>query len=222
MQAREDERTLAALAHAGIIANSVSLAGLIGAALIWTTQRERSDFIRRHAHQALAFQIVMLLLLLLLGFVWGACLIFSIMPVLLRPELFRDSPPPLFMPVLFSGVILLILGGIATIFGLIGALQAYRGLPFRYPIVGRLLRDSQTSEPPAAIPPTTPPPAPPVAAEPLSTAPPPTAEAPAAPAFSNEAPLPTVPPNTAPPPTVEQSLNPEAPVSTDQQDTTRQ
>jgi len=42
MQPTEDERVLAALAHASIVANVANLAGMIATALIWTMQRERS------------------------------------------------------------------------------------------------------------------------------------------------------------------------------------
>lgn len=56
MQPSSDERKLAALAHASIIANIFNLAGLFAALLIWALERERSAFVRAHAMQALLYR----------------------------------------------------------------------------------------------------------------------------------------------------------------------
>lgn len=61
----DDQRMLAALAHAGIVMNSLGGGGIIAAAVIWATQRDRSAFVARHALQALLFQGLGLLLTLL-------------------------------------------------------------------------------------------------------------------------------------------------------------
>ena len=62
----QDERILAALAHGSIL---LPLWGLIGAVIIWVTQREKSRFIRFQALQATVYQIV----LILSWFAGGAC-----------------------------------------------------------------------------------------------------------------------------------------------------
>ena len=51
MQPSEDERVLAALSHASVVANVVNLAGMIATALIWTMHRDRSPYVRAHALQ---------------------------------------------------------------------------------------------------------------------------------------------------------------------------
>jgi uncharacterized Tic20 family protein len=141
MQPDEDDRILGALAHAGILANVVNLAGMIAATLIWATQRERSRFVRAHALQALAYQGAVLLVALLLGGLWVACLALSLIPAAIRPDLYTEGGPPagfwfallaLILPVGFVAA--------ATVYGLVGAYQVYRGRAFFYPLVGRLVR----------------------------------------------------------------------------------
>src|SRR5512145_1497439 len=81
MQPTEDERVLAALSHASIVANIVNLLGMIATALIWTMQRERSRFVRAHALQSLVYQGAALLIGIFLLFGWGLCLVLSLLPV---------------------------------------------------------------------------------------------------------------------------------------------
>ncbi|GAB4154358.1 MAG: hypothetical protein Fur005_06190 [Roseiflexaceae bacterium] len=153
MQPTNDERTLAALAHASIVANGFSLIGLIAAAVIWATQREKSAYVRGHALQALAFQGAILVLVLLLALSWGLCVSLSLVPMALRPELYSDGsmPGPFWLAV--SGVIAPIFFGVlATLYALIGAVQAYRGRPFYYPLIGRLAVKDLAPPAPAAPP----------------------------------------------------------------------
>ena len=164
-QPNHDERVLAALAHAGAALNLLNLAGLFGAALIWTSQRERSVYVRRHAGQALAFQLLALLVGSGLLLVWGGCLGFTLLPLLLRPELYADSWPTLFWFTLTVGFVPLLFGLGTLGYGLIGAWCAYRNLPFRYPLVHRLFAVST-----AAATPTTPAPPPPAEEPPTAPA----------------------------------------------------
>src|SRR5690242_17004035 len=94
MQPTEDERVLAALSHASIVANIFSLAGMLATALIWTTRGERSRYVRAHALQSLAYQAAVLVLGLLLVLFWGLCMVLSLLPVFLKPELYHFTNPP--------------------------------------------------------------------------------------------------------------------------------
>jgi uncharacterized Tic20 family protein len=141
MQPSEDDRVLAALSHASIVANAVNLAGMIATSLIWTMNRDRSPYVRAHGLQALVYQGAVLLVMLFLGLFGGLCLALSLLPVMLRPDLYRASPPS--YSVWIGALTLLALigfGVLATLYGLYGAYQVYRGRPFRYFIVGRLVR----------------------------------------------------------------------------------
>ena len=187
MQPSEDERVLAALAHASIIANAVNLVGMIGTALIWTMQRERSPYVRAHALQALVYQGAVLLITLFLGLFGGLSLALSLLPALLRPDLYRGSPPS--YSVWIGVLALLALIGfavLATLYGLFGAYQVYRGRAFRYALIGRLLRPLLNPTPVAAS-----------VAPPLDGMPPPPAAAQAEPVPPEAATAPVEPPADA-------------------------
>ncbi|HEX9370016.1 MAG TPA: DUF4870 domain-containing protein [Roseiflexaceae bacterium] len=141
MQPSEDERVLAALAHASIVANVVNLAGIIATVVIWAMQRDRSAYVRGHALQSLVYQGGVLLFSIFLGLFWGLCVALSLLPVVLRPDLYRNSLPGYTVWLAVLGVTTLItFGVVATLYGLYGAFQVYRGRPFRYPLAGRLAR----------------------------------------------------------------------------------
>jgi uncharacterized Tic20 family protein len=185
MQSSSDERTLAALAHASIVTNGLSLIGLIGAAMIWATQREHSAYVRGHAIQALVFQGMVIVITLILALSWGMCVALSLLPIALRPELYPAGSFPAPFWLALSGMILPVLFGLAaSVYGLFGALQAYRGKPFFYPLVGRLaaadlnpplapVAPTESPAPVIAIPAAEPPPLPtpivPAATEPSAT-----------------------------------------------------
>jgi|RhiMetdeSRZDD1v2_1073273.scaffolds.fasta_scaffold206707_2 uncharacterized Tic20 family protein len=164
MQPTEDERVLAALSHACIVANIVNLVGMIATALIWTMQRDRSRFVRAHALQSLVYQGAVLLIGVFLTLAWGLCIVLSLLPVFLKPELYQfSSPPSSFWFALFGVVVPTGFVIAAMIYGLYGAYQVYRGRPFYYPIAGRVVR-GELSQATAATLPT--PPAEPAAAPP--------------------------------------------------------
>jgi len=141
MQPTEDERVLAALSHASIVANIVNLAGMIATALIWTMQRDRSRYVRAHALQSLVYQGVVLVVSVFLVLAWGFCLVLSLLPVMLRPDLYDvTNPPKSFWLALLGLVVPIGFGILGTVYGLYGAYRVYRGRPFHYPLVGRLVR----------------------------------------------------------------------------------
>jgi hypothetical protein len=151
--ATHEERVLATLAHVGIVANSFNLLGIIGSTLIWLTQRQRSPYVTAHALQALAFQVVAVLLSVLLLLVWGGCLIITFLPAMLRPDLYQSDLPLAFWLALGIGLLLLlVLIVVVVIYGLMGASAAWRGEPFRYVLVGSLVEDMQNSATPADAP----------------------------------------------------------------------
>ena len=153
MQPSEDERVLAALSHASIVANVVNLTGLIATSLIWTMHRERSPYVRAHALQALVYQGAVLLISLFLALFGGLCLALSLLPTLLRPDLYRASPPS--YSVWIGVLALLALIGfavLATLYGLYGAYQVYHGRAFRYLLISRIVRPLLSPQPVAAAP----------------------------------------------------------------------
>jgi uncharacterized Tic20 family protein len=180
MQPSEDERVLAALSHASIVANIANLAGLIATSLIWSTQRERSPYVRAHALQAMIYQGAVFAISISLLLFWGVCLALSLVPAALRPDLYRSSPPYSFWLALLSLAVPIGFGITATLYGLYGAYRAYRGRPFHYPLAGRLARGLSSQPNAAPIAPATAAPsaATPAAPVPPSAVPVPTATAP--------------------------------------------
>jgi uncharacterized Tic20 family protein len=148
----EDERLTAAMAHASIVANVAGLTGLILAVLLWATQRRRSRFVRAHIVQALVYQIGTLLGVVILMLLWSGCLLLSLLPAALRPDLYRDGTlPDTFWIALFGLILPIGYGFAATLYAIYGAYQVYRGKRFAYPLAGRLVqRDLQ--EPQSATP----------------------------------------------------------------------
>ncbi|MGQ9828411.1 MAG: DUF4870 domain-containing protein [Roseiflexus sp.] len=144
----EDERLTAAMAHAGIVANVAGLTGLILAVLLWATQRRRSRFVRAHIVQALVYQIGTLLGVIALMLLWSGCLLLSLLPAALRPDLYRDGTlPDTFWVALFGLILPIGYGFAATLYAIYGAYQVYRGRHFAYPLAGRLVqRDLQDSQ----------------------------------------------------------------------------
>jgi uncharacterized Tic20 family protein len=145
-----EERVLAALAHAGVLANIFNLVGMIGAALIWATQHKQSRYVADHALQALLFQLVSFVLTVVMLLFWGGCLLISLLPAFLRPELYRYDLPLAFRVALFAGIIILVFVAIIIAYGVVGALAAWQGRSFHYAAVNMLLHMHEPLESQAA------------------------------------------------------------------------
>ncbi len=134
-----EERVLAALAHAGVLANGFNLLGLVGAIVIWATQRKQSRYVADHALQALIFQVVSLLFTIIMLVVWGGFLFIALLPAWLRPDLYQDELPLTFRVVLFAGLLIGFFLVVVIGYGVAGALAAWRGRPFHYLFIDSLL-----------------------------------------------------------------------------------
>ena len=162
-KAMQDERIMAALAHASII---LPFWGLIAAIIIWVTQREKSPFVGFQALQGAAYQLV----LVLSGFVGLACYMcsffgmFLLMPLGIVAAGSTGDPEIMgagglaailvsfltgFFPFCVIGLVLL--AGVAfVVYGLYGATRVLQGDDFRYAIIGRKLEQYLNQEEPAA------------------------------------------------------------------------
>ncbi len=142
----QDERILAALAHASVI---LPFWGLIAAIVIWITQREKSKFVGFQALQGAAYQLSLVLLAILSG-VCYMCSFFSTfltMPLGIIASEAATNPDIIgmlvgllstFVPFCLMGVFLLV--GLAFVFyGFYGAVRVLQGDDFRYAIVGERL-----------------------------------------------------------------------------------
>jgi hypothetical protein len=81
---------------------------------------------------------------------WGLCMVLSLLPAVLRPDLYHVTNPPRSFWLALLGLIVPVGFGIAAMaYGLYGAYRVYRGWPFRYPLVGRLVRRDLATAPAA-------------------------------------------------------------------------
>lgn len=156
-EATQDERILAALAHASVI---LPFWGLIAAIVIWATQREKSRFVGFQALQGVAYQLC----IIVLGFLGGACYMcsffgmFMAMPAgiiamegLSDPDAFGGLVAMLvtfltsFFPFCVMGIFLLI-GAAFVLYGLYGAVRVLQGHNFRYAVIGQRLEEYLSQE----------------------------------------------------------------------------
>ncbi|MBI5300951.1 MAG: DUF4870 domain-containing protein [Chloroflexi bacterium] len=138
-----DERLNATLAHASILLGVFSrgILGVVLAALIWITQRGKSNFAARHALQATVYQLLGIVIALALWIGWGVLFTGSIfVPVLINPQ----HPEPL-MAYTMIPAFGLILAPFAVMFawflyGLYAAWQVWHGKDFSYWLIGEHIK----------------------------------------------------------------------------------
>ncbi len=133
----QDERVMAAMAHATIIFPAV---GLIGSLIIWGTQKEKSEFLAFQALQAAVYHLLMLLAGLLAGVLYVCSFLgMPITTLLVAPF---DEGAALCLPFLPITCVLgiLFLGLLAWLayvgYGIYGALSVLQGRDFRYVFLG--------------------------------------------------------------------------------------
>ncbi len=139
----QDERVMAALAHGTSI---LFFLGLISPIIIWITQKDKSEYLRFQALQAIALQAAMILGWFL-GMACYMCSIFSFVGLTIPTSGYEQTNPA--VPGIFGLGFLLpmlvmfaIFGfqGIFSIYGLAGAVQTLRGRSFEYLVIGPRVR----------------------------------------------------------------------------------
>lgn len=135
---KSDEKIMAALSHGLII---LPFWGIIAAILIWVFQKDKSQYIRFQALQALVFHLV-LVLAYVVGFACYMCTFFANFGLifLLAGQNSSDAPPPFFFATFmlpFAAMGLILLMSLAFIvYGIVGAVMTAQGKDFRYVLIG--------------------------------------------------------------------------------------
>jgi len=143
----QDERIMAALAHASVI---IPFWGLVGAIVVWATQREKSRFVSFQALQGAAYQLC----LIVLGLIGGGCYMvasfgmFLLMPASMLAMGDLSDPNTAggivailvailtsFLPFCLMGLFFLFAAA-CVCYGLYGAVRVLQGDDFRYAIIG--------------------------------------------------------------------------------------
>ena len=155
-EATQDERIMAALAHASAI---LPFWGLIGAIIIWATQKEKSRFVGFQALQVIVYQLV----LILFGFLGFGCYMcsffgtFMLMPLGVLAAGGASEAEGIigmllamlttFFPFCVMGVFTLV-GVLFIVYSLYGAARVLQGDDFRYALIGRRLEQYMSREGP--------------------------------------------------------------------------
>jgi len=138
----QNDKIMAALAHISAI---LPLMGVIAPIIIWATQKDKSEYVAFQALQAVAYQLVMILM----WFIGMGCYMISFITTFLAIPFSgtaseaNSTVPPLFemgfiFPFLVFGLIFLG-GAIFIIYGIIGTVNVFQGKNFRYLIIGNRL-----------------------------------------------------------------------------------
>lgn len=131
----QEERLLGGLAHASIVTGAIGPAvGL----LIYLTQKEKSTYVARQSLQAVLYQLVGLVVMIVVWSCWGFFYTLTFIPVITNADQYRDAPPPIFWVGMGSMVIPFIIMGLWGLYGIYGAIRVWAGADFRYVFIGRL------------------------------------------------------------------------------------
>ena len=128
----QDERVMAALSHVSALLPII----------IWVTQKEKSQYVAFQSLQALAYQLSMIAA----WFVGMGCYVLSFFGTFITIPFASSSGSsqsvdPVFglaflIPFMVFGAIF-IGGFFFVVYGVIGAIMAFQGKPFRYMIIGK-------------------------------------------------------------------------------------
>jgi hypothetical protein len=134
-----DERVMAALSHVSIL---LPLMGVIAPIVIWVTQKEKSRYVAFQSLQALIYQLSMIIAWFL-GMGCYMCSFFGMIIPLTVSESSSNlgaNEGLLIVATMFPFFVMgaLFLFGFAfIIYGVVGAIMAFQGKPFRYVIIGK-------------------------------------------------------------------------------------
>jgi len=134
-----DDTLLAAISH---------FFGLLVAFIVWITQKDRSRFLRFQSVQAMAFDLIVGVVILLLAGIF-ACVIFGALALMVGviASLASQGNPsaepavilvallvatPLFIPIIFIPIAIIVL-----IFRIIATIQTFQGKNYHYPRLGK-------------------------------------------------------------------------------------
>ncbi|MBU1877433.1 MAG: DUF4870 domain-containing protein [Chloroflexi bacterium] len=141
LQYTQDERVAAALAHGSVLLGLFTngLGGFIGAALVWLTQKEKSEYVAFQSLQAIVYQSVMLVVSGI-GLSCYLCAVFAPMILLVDEQLIESAPPAIFIcPSICPLPVMFLVSGAFVLYGLYGAWRTLEGDDFRYAVIGRMI-----------------------------------------------------------------------------------
>jgi uncharacterized Tic20 family protein len=145
-EATSDERILAAVAHGSVILFGW---GAIAAIVLWITQRQKSAFVAFHSLQALMYQLLQTVYILLVMPVAALVLVGAIAGIAaLSYDSASRADPTLVIVAQFAFLGSIFCGfGLYILVGLVAAVLVLSGRDFHYPLIGRRMQRHLADEP---------------------------------------------------------------------------
>jgi len=131
----QEERLLAAIAHASVIASGI---GIVVGVVIYLTEKDKSLWAAGQALQAALYQVAGLALIALTWVVWMVFYFFIIL-VMVESDTGSDEPPAIFWFSMATMCCPLFISAAWVLYGFYGAIRTWMGTDFRYIFIGRLV-----------------------------------------------------------------------------------
>ena len=129
----KEERIMALLSHLSIFIPNI---GMLAPIIIWVTDKEKSDFVRFNALQAIFFQLIFFILMMLFMFV-GTVLMLAAIPWFNLSS--NAEPGTLFFLSMVFMFMFFPLWIIFGIYAVVASAKSYKGKMFKYAIIGRII-----------------------------------------------------------------------------------
>ncbi len=110
--------------------------GIIAPIIIWVNQKEKSKFVKFHAIQAIFYQLVFFVLMMLFIFT-GIILMLISMPILSANP--NAEPGTLFFISMIFMFLYFPLWFFFAVYAVVAAVKSYKGRIFRYLIIGKII-----------------------------------------------------------------------------------
>jgi len=128
-----DDRLMSMLSHLSVLIPNI---GIIAPIVIWVTQKDKSKFVRFNAIQAIFFQLVFFILIMLSIFIGFILMFISLPSLTANPD---AAPGVLFW--VSMGILNLYfpLWFFFSIYAIVAAVKSFKGKIFRYIIIGKII-----------------------------------------------------------------------------------
>ena len=133
LEISKEEKLMALLSHLSIFIPNI---GILAPIIIWVTNKEKSNFVRFNALQAIFFQLIFFILMMLFIFV-GIILMLVAIPWF---DLSSNAEPGILF--FLSMVFMFMYFPLWIIFGIYAAVasaKSFKGKIFKYAIIGRII-----------------------------------------------------------------------------------
>ena len=129
----KEESLMTLLSHLSVFIPNI---GILAPIIIWVTNKEKSDFVRFNALQAIFFQLIFFILMMLFIFV-GIILMLIAIPWF---DLSSNAEPGIlfFLSMVFM-FMYFPLGIIFGIYAAVASAKSFKGRIFKYAIIGRII-----------------------------------------------------------------------------------